>query len=426
MSNMISEHPIMFVISILLQVISFGFGAYYFLVSLFGWYTGKGKEEAKSSKIHKFAMVVAAHNEEAVIGNMVKSLQEIDYPKEAYDIFVIADNCTDSTASVAREAGALVYERSHDTLKGKGHALEWMFNKIFEMEKHYDAVSIFDADNIVGEGYLKEMNKEMNKGYKVVQGYVDSKNPFDSWITCAYSVSFWFVSRLFQNARYNLGLTCQLSGTGFIVSTDLLKEMGWGATCLTEDMEFTAKLALKGEKVGYASGAIVYDEKPLTFSQSWHQRKRWMQGHADVCSRFALKLLKRAFTKGDWACFDCAIYTLQPLKILAMGIITFMAWAQTFYPDGNLGFMQMWYLFDSPVVWNTFVIGQSLYIPFVITVEKKVINKRLIWCYITYSLYSLTWVPIAFLGFINKNSKEWFHTQHTRQISLEEIKKVKS
>ena len=159
MPNMMSEHPIMFVISILLQVISFGFGGYYFLVSLFGWYTGKGKEEAKSSKIHKFAMVVAAHNEEAVIGNMVKSLLEINYPREAYDVFVIADNCTDSTASVAREAGALVYERTHDTLKGKGHALEWMFNKIFEMEKQYDAVSIFDADNIVGEGYLKEMNK---------------------------------------------------------------------------------------------------------------------------------------------------------------------------------------------------------------------------------------------------------------------------
>lgn len=92
------------------------------------------------------------------------------------------------------------------------------------MEKKYDSISIFDADNIVDENYLNAMNNEINKGYKVVQGYIDSKNPFDSWITCAYSISFWSISRLFQTARYNLGITCQLSGTGFIIDTELLKE----------------------------------------------------------------------------------------------------------------------------------------------------------------------------------------------------------
>jgi len=170
-------NPVMFVISLVLQVLSLTYGAYYFLVSLFGWYNKKGDAKGTTDKTHTFALVVAAHNEEAVIANMVKSLNTLNYPREAYDIFVIADNCDDNTAAIAREAGALVYERTNTELRGKGYALEWMFEHIFNMEKHYDSISIFDADNLVNKEYLAEMNKELNKGYKVVQGYIDSKTP---------------------------------------------------------------------------------------------------------------------------------------------------------------------------------------------------------------------------------------------------------
>jgi cellulose synthase/poly-beta-1,6-N-acetylglucosamine synthase-like glycosyltransferase len=106
---------------------------------------------------------------------------------------------------------------------------------------------------------------------RVVQGYIDSKNPNDSWITYAYSISFWSINKLFQQSRANLNLSCQLCGTGFSVDVDVLKKIGWGATCLTEDMEFTMKLSLNDIRVGWASDAIVYDEKPLTLSQSWKQ-----------------------------------------------------------------------------------------------------------------------------------------------------------
>jgi len=417
-------HPLIFAISLTLQIFVLLYGGYYFGVSLFGWYNRKNNAKADKNDIHTFALVVAAHNEEVVIGNMVDSLNKLNYPREAYDIFVIADNCTDKTAENAAAKGAIVFERENKDLRGKGYALEWMFDKIFKMDKKYDYVSIFDADNIVDENYLAAMNNEVNKGYKVVQGYIDSKNPFDSWITCAYSISFWSISRLFQTARYNLGVTCQLSGTGFILETELLKRIGWKATCLTEDMEFTARLALEGEKVGWAYHAKVYDEKPLTMSQSWKQRVRWMQGHADVASRFSVKLFAKAIKDRDWSAFDCGIYLLNPLKVLCVSVITFMAWAQTFYPDGNLGFFQLWYLFENPFVWNAFVAVEFLYMPIVITIEKKCINKKLIWGYITYSIYSLTWMPITVIGCINKNKKEWFHTQHTREISIADVEKI--
>ncbi len=407
------------VFTMVLQVAALAVTMYYFVIGIFGFIPKKEKE-ATENKTNTFALLVAAHDEEMVIANMVDSLASLNYPRESYDIFVIADNCTDQTAQIARAHGALVYERFDTTQRGKGFALEWMFEKIFNMEKKYDYIGIFDADNLVDKNFLYEMNKQINKGYRVVQGYVDSKNPFDSWITCAYSFSFWSVSRVFQLARHNLGLSCQLSGTGFVMATELLKKLGWGATCLTEDMEFTMKLALNDEKVGWAHKAVIYDEKPVGLKASWKQRKRWMQGHADVATRFFGKLMKKAFKEKKPMCFDCAVYLIQPARVIASGLVTLFAWLQFAYPDGNVGFFQMSYLF-TPMVWNTFVVLQMMYMPIVIAYERKEFTLRMFWGYLTFMVYNLTWIPITIQGIIDKNKTEWSHTKHTRQISIEEF-----
>lgn len=411
----------MMVFSIILQAFSLSIGLYYLFIGMFGFIPKREKNEVVSEKYNKFALIISAHNEEMVIANMVESLKILDYPEEYYDIFVIADNCTDNTAEIARNAGAIVYERFNEEKRGKGHALEWMFAKLYEMENQYDYISIFDADNLVSKNYLKAMNKQANRGYKVVQGYIDSKNPFDSWITSSYSFSFWCVNRIFQLPRYRLGLCCQLSGTGFIIALDTLKKLGWGATCLTEDMEFTMKLALNNEKVAWAQDAVIYDEKPLTLKQSWRQRKRWMQGHTDVAIRFFTKLIKKAFKEKNWAAFDCAVYLVQPVRVLAMAFIMFMSWAQTFYPDGNLGFFQLSYLFKSPVVWNIIVALQFLYTPFVLAFERREFTKKMFVSYIGYMIYQLTWIPITIQGMIDRKKTEWSHTAHTRQISIAEF-----
>ncbi len=407
--------------TMILQLFVLAVALYYFLVGCFGWLPKRYKN-SPGSRVNTFALIVAAHNEEMVIANLVDSLNSLDYPRDSYDIYVIADNCSDDTARIARERGACVYERFDTLARGKGFALEWMFEKLFGMEKQYDFIAIFDADNLVGSKFLREMNQQINHGYNVVQGYIDSKNPFDSWITCAYSFSFWSISRIFQAARHNLGLCCQLSGTGFAIKTELLKKLGWGATCLTEDMEFTMKLALNNERVGWAHGAIVYDEKPLTLAQSWNQRKRWMQGHADVASRFFVRLIKKAFSEGSFVSFDCALYLIQPIRVISMGIITLFAWLQMAYPDGDIGFFHMSYLF-SPMVWNTFVVLQFMYMPIVIAVERKMFDRRMLLGYLTFIVYNLTWIPITIQGVIDKNKTEWSHTKHTRQIRIEDFEK---
>ena len=399
----------------IVQIMFLLLGAYYFSISIFA-FVPKRNRPIVNDKNHDFALVVAAHNEEQVIAHMVESLTKLNYPKDKYSIFVIADNCTDNTAQIARDAGAEVFERFNNTEKGKGFALEWMFDKIYDMERKYDSIVIFDADNIVDKDFLYHINEQNKRGFKVVQGYIDSKNPNDSWVSYSYSLGFWSTNKLFQQSRYNLGLGCQLCGTGFSVAVDTLREIGWGATCLTEDMEFTMKLCMNNIRVAWAYDAIVYDEKPITFKQSWNQRIRWMQGHADVFCRFFTKCIKKAVKEKSIFPLDCALYLFMPIRIMTMGAISVMGWIQTAYPDSNLilnGFI------PTPIL-MTYVIAQFFWLPFVMFVEKR-ISKSTVWGYLTYLVYSFTWVPIAIIGFAKRNEHEWYHTQHTRQITINEI-----
>jgi cellulose synthase/poly-beta-1,6-N-acetylglucosamine synthase-like glycosyltransferase len=451
------------------QISVFLISLYYLLLSFFGIYKKKINRFYKPEK--SFALLVAAHDEETVIGKIIESLKEIDYPKHLYDIFVIADNCTDNTAKIAKKLNADVFERFDKRKNGKGFALEWMFEKIFNMEKKYDAVAIFDADNLVSKNFLIEMNNKMMEGYKVVQGYLDSKNPHDSWITESYSISFWTANRVFQLARNNIGLSNQIGGTGFIVDTEVLKQIGWGVTCLTEDLEFTCKLVLNGYKVGWAHEAVVYDEKPLTLKQSWNQRKRWMQGFTDVSSRYFFPLMKNAFAKFNFISFDCALYTIQPFITLLLGISILLTLVQNNSPHG-LNIFVINNLLPG-YAWKCFSIFQFLFTPFIMILERKLKKSIFVFLslyslnivvsglifgskstiiqiaaenviylflfmllilivsgnksvelfirYILYGVYTLTWIPITIQGIINRNNKEWSHTKHTRRIGIDEV-----
>jgi len=238
---------LIFSFSFFVQLLLFILGVYYLVIMIAGWIPlpeRKKAREEKRSILHRFAIVIPAHNEESVIGSMIKSLKKQKYPSEYFDIFVICDNCTDNTEQQAKNAGAHVLIRNNLIETGKGYALDWAFSRIFTMEKQYDAICVFDADNVVSSSYLSEMNNMLSCGHQVIQGYIDSKNPYDTWISLSYSIAFWLSNRIFQQTRHNLGLSCGLCGTGFCIKTDIIREIGWGATCLTEDLEFTMKLVL--------------------------------------------------------------------------------------------------------------------------------------------------------------------------------------
>jgi cellulose synthase/poly-beta-1,6-N-acetylglucosamine synthase-like glycosyltransferase len=391
---------------------------YYFFVSIFGWVRRREQPAEKFPLKNKFAIIISAHNEETVIGGAIRSLKKINYPQDMYDIFVIADNCCDSTAKVAREWGAKVYERTDSLRKGKGYALEWMFGNLFEMEKKYDAICILDADNLVSKNFFLEMNKQLILGHKVIQGYLDSKNPHDSWVSGNYSIAYWISNRMFQLPRHYLGLNCALGGTGFVMATSVLKEIGWGATCLTEDLEFSMKLVLKGMKVSWSHNAVVYDEKPLRMAQSWKQRKRWMQGHCDCAFRYLADLIKLAVLKRDMVAFDSALYLIQPFVIVANGIAAVYSILNILInKDINTYANMNTLLFLLLVLFVTYV-----NIVFVF-VEGK-LTKKIALYFITFPVYSLTWIPIIIAGFLDRNKREWVHTLHTRALDINDLESL--
>jgi len=398
---------------IILQIPAWGVFFYYILISLAGWFRRKEPDMGQFPVTHRFALIVPSHNEEQVVGMIVSNLKSLKYPRELYDIFVIADNCTDTTARVARELGAIVMERVDHVKKGKGHSLEWMFNKLFQMETKYDAVCIFDADNLVSDNFLMEMNKHLSMGHKVVQGYLDSKNPFDSWVSANNSIAFWIGNRMFQLPRYYLGLSCVLGGTGMMIATETLQKIGWGATCLTEDLEFTVKVALQGMKVYWAHDAVIYDEKPLTMRQSIHQRVRWMQGQADIIARFIGPLVRQAIKKGDMVAFDLALYLVQPIIIvinffcLIMGIF-FMIVSPQPATDAASNML------------TVFIVG-LLYINVIFLILERHYSLKTLFFFFTFPFYNLTWAPIVMKGFKNKDQKEWFHTMHSRVLDISEM-----
>lgn len=420
----------MYILSLLLQTLAviitqivFLFTFYQLIISLFGLRRKKDRKTFEPTK--SFALIIAAHNEETVIQYIVKSLKNLDYPKELFDIFVIADNCTDGTAQKAREAGAMVFERFNKEKRGKGYALEWMFEKIFKMEKNYDSIVIFDADNLASKNFLKEMNNKLCEGYKVVQGYLDSKNPKDSWMAACYSIAFWQTNRMFQLARQNLKLSSQLGGTGFCIDTSILKKLGWGATCLTEDLEFTCKLIMNGEKVGWAHDAITYDEKPLTLNQSWWQRKRWMQGFGDVADRYFFKLLKKGIKERSWVVLDCAMYSIQPYISIMMGVSILFAIYNYSYAILNHNLIKI-FNYESPIFLTaTFImlLFQIAYTPFIMSLDKK-LNFKILLYFVLYPIYALTWIPISIQGLAHKKNKDWSHTAHTRTVDISDLENV--
>jgi len=404
----------------ILQVVFWLIGIYYTITSVFGLIE---KLRSKNDKYYmpekRFAIFIPAHNEEIVISSIVENLKHVNYPEELYDVYVVADNCTDKTADAAAKAGAKVLVRFNQKDKGKGYALKWAFENVLFSNggSTYDSAVIFDADNLVSKDFLLEMNNKLCAGQKVVQGYIDSKNPNDSWITMGYSISFWSVNRLFQSARAFLGLSNEIGGTGFCMDVKVLKEMGWEATSLAEDLEFTAKLVLNGIKVGWAPKAIIYDEKPLTLMQSWKQRRRWMQGFADVCSRYFLKLLGKGLKEGNLAAIDCAIYTLQPYVLILGGIMLGLPLVNILFFDEDL------FILTSSLSTDIFYyigVMQLLLLPISLIVDGR-FNVRFLFYYPAYMLFCLTWIPIAIEGIIRMKNKDWSHTLHTRRLSIQEI-----
>ncbi len=369
-----------------------------------------------TKKNHKFMAIIPAHNEESVVKNLIESLKKQDYPENLLDIYVIADNCTDKTAEIAEEAGAIVYVRNHTEGKTKGHALQWFLSKKIEENADYDAFCVFDADNIVDQNFIKNMNKKLCQGEDVVQGYRDIKNPTDSWISSGYAIFYWMMNRFYHLARYNLGLSPLINGTGFMVRFDVIKPNGWQTYTLTEDIEFSLQRIVAGKKLGWATDAIVYDEQPVGFKQSWSQRSRWTVGHIQCMGRYTKELAKSVKENKTLVTFDGLLYIVGSIPMFIITLLLLVVNAFIYMGDGmtRLAFIQNLMMYIVPTFFLPIITGMII-----MKLDGRPI-KPMIKGLIFYPLFLGSWLAINFKCLF-KRETNWEKIEHVRDIKINEV-----
>ena len=296
----------MMIVELLIRVINFVSNIVSYIYKYRTFFTLTGlvatRKFAPAKQNHKYAILIAARNEEMVIGNLIESIRGQDYPEELIDIFVVADNCTDDTAHVAKELGAHCYEREDLEHRTKGFALQYLVECIrrdFGIDS-YEGYMIFDADNLLQHDFVSRMNDAFDSGEKIVTSYRNTKNFDDNWISASYGLHWLRTVRQEHRPRSLYHLATRIQGTGFLFAWELIRD-GWNYTSLTEDRAFCADAVANGYRISYQNAAVFYDEQPVDIHIAMRQRIRWAKGHLQAFVETGGKLGKHIFVTGGAA-----------------------------------------------------------------------------------------------------------------------------
>lgn len=388
------------------------FSIYYVVIAVFVLIKPKKRSEYLPET--RFAVLIPARNEEKVIGQLIESLKRQNYPDDLYDIFVVANNCTDDTSGEALLHGAKVFE-CFGTVKCKGDALRQSLEYIGNPSLGYDAFCVFDADNIVDKQFLAEMNNAFMSGARVAKGRNEAKNPYDTWISGCYAIYFRMANIVYNRARSNIGLSARLVGTGFAVHRSVIEEMGgWNTTTLTEDAEFAAQCAERGIRVEWVPKAVAYDEEPNAFSVSLKQRKRWCSGLVQV-AKLKLPRLLRSLRSGNRGLkADSIMFQLNPF-----------AQAAAFIPAVINIFFMLLPLTSSLEFTTLILFALGAYGGGVLTATAVAVitggwDRRIIKSILTYPIFLASWLPLQVLAVLHKTT-EWEQIHHDRRVPIGEV-----
>lgn len=356
----------------------------------------------------RYAVLISARNESAVIAHLIGDLQSQSYPSRLIDIWIVADNCTDDTADIARSMGCHVVERFNKEQIGKGYALTYLLDEMGRqgMAECYDAFFVFDADNRLDVHYVEEMNKAFQSGFKVLTSYRNSVNLNENWVSSGTALWFLRESRFVNSSRMVIGSSCHVAGTGFMFSREIMeRNNGWKFHLLTEDMEFTMDCVLHGDRIGYCGSAILYDEQPTSFRQSWRQRVRWSKGYLQVFRYYGPAMLRHGIQERDFSSVDLTllvcpfmVFTVLRLALGALfAALGFVSWSS------QLGAFNGWGL-GVLVSMLTMMLLAALT---VIAERDKIraTNKELFAYCLSFPIFALSYVLISFQAIFAK--PEW-------------------
>lgn len=371
-----------FIISVvqilLLSTIGF-FITYLAYLSVLAFIEQNGKSLETDTK-RRFVIAIPAYNEENSLPRTLKNLFEVDYPRRKFDIIVIADNCSDKTAEIAKKEGANVMVRNNPDKRGKGYALRWCFDQLIrENDRHqYDAAVVVDADSVVTKNLLKVMNEYLENGAEVVQGHLTVDSKPDVWTSEIIRIGFTLYNYVRPLARRAIDCPAGLRGNGMCFSMDVLEEVPWDAYSLTEDLEYGIKLLLNDKNVVFAPEAIGFNIVPEKAENAKSQRERWEMGRLPVLKKYIGKLCKEVFKQRSFKILDTLIDLVTPplvnmmivacgmasasLLIWFLGIQDTLLWFWLWIVVIGLGlFHALLGLYTAGVNWSTY--RSLLYVP---------------------------------------------------------------
>ena len=382
-----------------------------------GCFGGRQKPLPKAKTNHKFAVIIPARNESAVIGNLLESIKSQTFSKDCYDVYVAVERKDDPTCRIAADCGAELYFKRNFDKCGKGYVLEEVVDYIFDnrADRGYEAFIIIDADNLMEPDYFEKLNDALDAGYDIAVGYRNSKNWNDGWIAANTGLTFTRFSRFNNFGKAKKGHTVLLTGTCYYIKTDIVKKHGgWKWHSLTEDVELTTVAAINGYKTTYIEDAVFYDEQPTDLATSFRQRKRWVKGFFNNGNRYKEQLYAGMHDKKADR-FTCTEFSLGAACMASFAVFFAV------YLIGNL-FLMVKY-FDTPVAfyalyrflgaWAFYFVALYIDTSIILFVESKRVNMsflRKLQTVLMRPFYSLLYVPVAITALTRQ--VEWTPIEH--------------
>ena len=330
--------------NVLLTIIGVAFGIQLIYIILF---FVRAKKYPVAEKKHRFGIVIPARNESSVIADTVKCILSSKYPKDMFDVYVVADNCTDNTAELARNAGATVFERFDPDPKHHkaGYALKYLFEKIMELhpDHYYEAFIKFDADNLMEPDYISRMNDAFDAGVKCARGYSNSKNIDQNVITGISGL--WYIRdcRFASNFRSAIGQGTMLGGAGMMFAAEIIEKHGWDCLTASDDTEFTMRRLNQDKiKTMYVKDAVVYEDQPSTIKDTFKRYKRMSGALNSLFYTQGIKSFLLFFVRWKWTYIDMFL-TLMFIPVCVLMCI----WLPIYYAYVLIyhGLMGNWEIF---------------------------------------------------------------------------------